>query len=310
METQVETKRRMSLSSLVKGKIKQPVKVLLYGVEGIGKSTFGASAPSPIFIGAENGTEQLDVVRFPSPENWGEVTEAIRVLTNDEHTYQTLVIDTLDWAEPMLWEHICQRDKKTNIEDYGYGKGYQAALDEWRTFLHSLERLRKSKNMHLVLLAHSWIKPFKNPQGEDYDRYEMKLHPKSAGLFKEWSDCVLFAQYETYAPKEKGKRVKGVDTGARLIHTQHRAAFDAKNRYNLPESIPLSWADFEEALSSQRPADPAALTSEIQRKAEMLGGDFKKAALSAIERAEGDPAKLAKLNNWANGKLMEMGVEQ
>ncbi len=303
-------KNRMSLASLVKGKIKQPVKLLLYGVEGIGKSTFAASAPAPIFIGAENGTEQLDVTRFPSPEKWEDILDALRVLTNEAHEFKTVAIDTLDWAEPMLWEFICKRDNHANVEDYGYGKGYQAALDEWRVFLALLERLREAKKMHIIMLAHSWIKPFKNPQGEDYDRYELKLNAKASGKLKEWSDAVLFAQYETYATKDKNKRVRGVDTGARLIHTQHRAAFDAKNRFNLPEALPLAWADFEEAIGADRPADPEALTSEIQRKAQLLGPKFETATASALERAGNDASKLSKLNNWVNSKLIDAGVEQ
>jgi hypothetical protein len=295
---------RMSLGALVKGKIQQPTRVVLYGVEGIGKSTFGANAPSPIFIGAEDGTSQLDVTRFPAPESWQEVLDAVRVLANDEHEYKTLVLDTLDWAEPLLWAHICQRDKQESIEAYGYGKGYQAALDEWRIFLAALERMSKAKRMHVVLLAHSWIKPFKNPEGDDFDRYEMKLHAKAAGLIKEWSDCVLFANHETFAQKDsKTKRVRGLDTGARLLFTQRRAAFDAKNRYGLPDSIPLSWADFEAGMQSGEVADPAVLKAEIERKLKILGGDMEKSALVSLSKAGNNPTMLAQLNNWASAKV-------
>ncbi len=297
---------RMTLGSVVKGKRKQPIRCVLYGVEGIGKSTFGANAPAPIFLGAEDGTAQLDVTRFQTPETWQEILDSIRVLTNDAHEYQTLIVDTLDWAEPLLWEHICKRDQQDNIEAYGYGKGYSAALDEWRVFLAALERMRKAKSMHLVLVAHSWIKPFKNPEGDDFDRYEMKLQAKAAGLIKEWSDCVLFANYETFANKDsKTKRVRGVDTGARLIYTQRRAAYDAKNRYDLPESLPLAWSDFATAVESHKPADPAALKSEIERKVKQVGGEVEKTGLAALAKAEGDASKLAQLNSWANAKLAE-----
>lgn len=302
---------RMNLGALVKGKLEQPMRIILKGTEGVGKSTFAADAPSPIFLGAEDGTSQLDVVRFPSPENWAEVIEAVRVLTDDDHEYKTFVLDTLDWAEPMLWAHICARDNQETIEAYGYGKGYQAALDEWRVFLAALERMRKAKGMHIILIAHSWIKPFKNPEGEDFDRYELKLNPKAGGLLKEWADCVLFANYETFATEDKKtKRIKGVSTGARLIYTQRTAAYDAKNRYSLPESLPLSWEEFATAVRAHSPADPAVLVSEIQRKSKLLGDKLEKQATAAIARAKGDAVKLAQLNDWANGKLAEKEAAQ
>jgi hypothetical protein len=297
---------RMTLGGVVKGRQDAPVRAVVFGIEGIGKSTFGANAPRPIFLGAEDGTSQLDVERFPSPETWADMMEAVRVLTDEPHEYGTLVIDTLDWAEPLLWAHICKRDSQKDIEAYGFGKGYQFALDEWRVFLAALERLRKAKRMHVVLIAHSWIKTFKNPEGDDFDRYEMKLNAKAAGLVKEWADCVLFANYETYANKDaKTKKVKGVDTGARLLFTERRAAFDAKNRYGLPESLPLSWPDFFAAMQAHRPADPANLTAEIERKAEQLSEETKRAALAAIGRAGGDALKLSQLNSWVNAKLNE-----
>lgn len=299
---------RMTLTSLVKGKQQQPLRCVLYGVEGIGKSTFGANAPSPIFLGAEDGTAQLDVTRFPSPETWAEVLEAVRTLTNEEHRFETLVIDTLDWAEPLLWEHICRRDGQPNIEAYGYGKGYVAAIDEWRVLLAALERLRKVKGMHLMLIAHSWVKAFKNPEGDDFDRYEMKLHAKAASLVKEWSDCVLFTNYETLTAKDgKKAKAKGIDTGARLIYTQRRAAYDAKNRFDLPESLPLSWPDFFKAVQQHEPADPALLTAECQKKAVQLGGEWPTKIAASIKRAGGDAAKLAQLNSYLNAKLIEKG---
>lgn len=296
--------KRMSLTAVVKGKLEQPVRVLLYGVEGIGKSTFAAGAPAPIFLGPEDGTAQLDVTRFPAPESWVDVMEAVRVLTVEEHGYQTLVLDTLDWAEPLLWDFICKRDKHASIEDYGYGKGWNAAVDEWRVFVAALERLRKAKRMHLILLAHSWIKAFKDPESEGWDRHELKLNAKAGGLLKEWVDAVLFANYETVAHKDsKTKRVRGISTGARFIYTQHRAAYDAKNRYSLPDELPLNWDDFEAAVKTGQPADPALLTAEVERKAKVLGGKHEQHAKESLKSIKGDAARLAKLNDWLNFEL-------
>lgn len=300
---------RMTLDSVQRGRRVEPVKIVLAGVEGVGKSTFGANAPDPIFLGTEDGLMHLDVARFPAPTVWQDIFDAIATLTDTEHPYKTLVIDTLDWAEPLAWAHVCTKAGVDSIEDVGggYGKGYQAALDEWRSLLAALERLRRAKAMHVVLIAHTQIRPFKNPEGEDYDRYEMKLNAKAAGLIKEWADAVLFANHETFAVKDKARRVRGVSTGARLIHTERTAAYDAKNRYGLPESLPLSWADFQAAVESPQPASPAVLTAEIQRKAKSLGGELEAKATEAIKRAGGDALKLSQLNDWANAKLAEKG---
>lgn len=297
---------RMRLDALEKGRKQEPISVLLYGVEGIGKSTFGADAPRPVFIDGEGGTSELDVTRFPRPAAWPEVLEAVRTLTDEGHDFGTLVVDTLDWLEPMLWEHICKRDQKKDIEDYGFGKGYVAALDEWRVFLAALERLQEKRRMHVVLLAHSWVKSFKNPEGNDFDRYELKLNAKAGGLMKEWPKAVLFANYETIAAVDaKTKRAKGVSTGARLIYTTRTAAYDAKNRYSLPESLPLSWAEFFRGTQVQQVAEPKVLVAEIERKAKVLDGEDMKKVRGWLEQAGQDAEKLAKLNSHVNAMVNE-----
>jgi DNA polymerase III delta prime subunit len=304
---QAPASTRMTLKSVVKGKLEAPYRILLYGPEGVGKSTFGADAPSPIFIGAEDGTRHLDVARFPAPETVQDVFEAVRVLTADAHEYQTLVLDTLDWVEPLIWREVCRRDNVSNIEEVGggYMKGYTVAVDEWRKLVAALERLQATKRMHVVLLAHSHIKTFKNPEGEDYDRYEIKLHPKASGLVKEWCEAVLFAREETLVHKAKGKRPKGVGVGARIIYTERSGAYDAKNRYTMPAEIPLSWADFDAAVKAGRVAPAEDLRSEILRKAKELGGELEKAVLENLERAGTNPQHLALLNNRVNARLAE-----
>lgn len=304
--------RRMTLDKVVKGRVEAPRRILLYGTEGIGKSTFASDAPAPIFLGAEDGTAQLDIQRFPKPESWDDVLEAVRVLTEEKHEYQTLALDTLDWAEPLLWASMCARDKVADVESYGYGKGYQKALDEWRVFLAALERLRAARQMHVILLAHAWIKPFKNPEGEDFDRYEMKLNGKAAGLLKEWCDAVLFANYETFAVKkdEKARKAKGVSTGARVINTQRTAAYDAKNRYSLPETLPLSWADFDAAVKAGAVASPADLRAEIDRKVKELDDpELAKKVAELVAKAGDSSHSLALINNRLNLKAAEKAAK-
>lgn len=301
---------RMTLDAVRRGRIEMPLRVLMHGVEGVGKTTFASHAPRPIFLGAEDGTSHLDVERFPTPETWADVTDAVQTLTAEQHPYKTLVVDTVDWAEPLIWDFICRRDTQDNIEAYGYGKGYTAALDEWRKLLAALERLRAARHTHVVMLAHSWIRPFKNPEGEDYDRYELKLNAKAGGLLKEWSDCVLFANFETYAAKDKQtKRVKGVSTGARLLYTTRTAAYDAKNRHDLPDSMPLDWAEFDASARAHRPAAPEALVAAINAGIEQLDENSRVKFRAALGRASNDPVKLAQLVNIVNAKVAALAAE-
>lgn len=294
----------MKLANVTRGKQKEPYRILLAGVEGIGKTTFAAGAPSPIFLEPEKGSGHLDVPRFPVPANFADALEAIAELTTGEHSFQTVVVDTVDWLEPLIWSHICTRDGKTDIEDYGYGKGYQAAVDEWRKFVSALERLEKAKGMNVVLLAHSQLRSFKNPEGEDFDRYELKLNLKAAGVLKEWVKAVLFTNYETWAIKAKGTlKAKGVSSGARLVYSTRSAAYDAKNRYSLPAALPLAWADFEKAALAHQPLTSVELVEAIKKNAATAGGDVEKTALGALERAGDDAQKLAELNNWVAAKL-------
>lgn len=295
----------MSLSAVARGKQEQPMRIILYGLPGIGKSTFAAGAPAPIFIGTEDGTAHLDVPRFPAPETWQDVMDAIAELTTEKHEHKTLVLDTLDRAEALLWDHICKRDNQKSIEAYGFAKGYVAALDEWRMFLKALERLRQAKPMNIILIGHAAIRPFNNdPNGGGYDRYEMSLHHKAAGMLKGWVDTVLFANYEAFISKDpKTKRTRGVDTGARLIHTQWRAIWDAKNRYDLPETLPLSWPDFEAAIAAKSPDEPGDLLEAIKTKAKQLGGKVEKHALGSLKDIGNDAARLAKVNDWLNSQI-------
>ena len=239
---------RSMLAGVTSGKRIAPLRVLLYGVEGIGKSSFGAAAPSPIFLETEDGTGNLDVNRFPRPQNWGDVMSAIRELTLAEHPYKTLVIDTIDWLEPLCFEEVCRKARKPDIEAFENGKGYTAALDLWRLFLAALEQLRAKKSMHIILLGHTKSKPFSDPQHqENYDRYSLMMNEKAGGLLKQWCDVVLFANWNTFVRKSGNSKAKGFSDGSRVVATERRAAFDAKNRFGLPVEMPLDWSTFYEA---------------------------------------------------------------
>lgn len=299
---------RMTLAHVTRGKQERPIRAILYGVEGVGKSTFASQAPSPIFLCSEDGTSHLDVPRFPSPRSWNDVLEAIRVLTHEEHDFKTLVIDTLDWLEPLCWQHVCQIHGKQSIEDFGYGKGYVIAVEQWRQLLGRLDMLVRSRRMHVVMLAHGTVRRVDDPQTGPFDRYRMKLHDKSADVLREWVDAVLFARHEVVTFERNGK-TRGRSSGARVLHTTWTAAYDAKNRFDLPDTLPLAWEELDASVQAAAPADAGKLRAELNELIPKLN-DPQKAEKALREWAGDSPARLAQLLDKVRGKLALQGSSE
>ncbi len=250
--------QRMSLGAITRGKVKRPLKMVVFGGEGAGKSEFGSQAPDPIFLCAEDGTSQLDVARFPEPKAWTDVLAATQELKG-EHSFKTLVIDSIDWIQPLLKRHICAKQNWEDAQYDDFGRGEKLALPAWKELINELDALREAKGMHIVMLAHSMIADFKNPEGEDFQRYQLALPPKAAELWKQWSDVLLFVGWETLT-KKGDRSVKGV-LGDRFLFTEKTAAWDAKNRYGLPPAIPYprhgGWRNFVGAVrDAQQPVNP------------------------------------------------------
>lgn len=296
---------KMALQNITKGKVETPFCLCLYGPEGIGKSTFAAGAPNPVFLSERDGTAHLEVERFPLPETFEDVLEAVSTLLTEQHKFQTFVIDTADWLEAIVHDFVCRRDGETSIESYGYGKGYVAALEEWRALLSRLDQLRERKHMHIVVLAHAQVKTFHNPEGEDYERFELKLARQAAALLKEWPNAVLFSNYATYTRKDDKGRTRAVGDGSRVVYTEHRPAFDAKNRYGLPFELPLDWGEFERAARAGEPAARDDLNAQIATLLEAADDTVKAQVKDALVRAGNDARKLAQLVDWLRGKVQK-----
>jgi len=227
---------------------------MLYGVHGVGKSTFGAKAPKPVFIQTEDGLGEIDCDKFPVSESFEHVITALSELYSGEHDYQTLVVDSLDWLERLIHADVCRKRNVQNIEDIGYAKGYVFALDYWRQFIEGLSALRSHRNMTTILIAHANIERFENPETDSYDRYVPRLHRLAAALLMEWSDEVLFATYKVHTKKsDEGfnrKRTQGIGTGERILRTSERPAHVAKNRLGLPDELPLEWDAYSHFFNS------------------------------------------------------------
>jgi hypothetical protein len=238
---------RMSLEKLISGRQKRPLRISLYGVDGIGKSTWAAAAPAAIFLGAEDGTANLDTTRFPQPESWGDIMDAITTLFEHEHSFKTLILDSADWAEILAQRAVCEESQVNSIEKIDYGKGYVFVADKFKDMLRGFDALYQQRGMNIIVISHAKISKFNDPENEPYDRFSIKLNKHIEPLIREWCDMNLFANYDT-SVKKVGKgfneQTQAVSYGKRLVFSQRRAAFDAKTRYRIPERLPLDWDVF------------------------------------------------------------------
>jgi hypothetical protein len=292
------------LSKIKRGGEVLPPRLILSGPEGIGKSTFAASAPNPLFIAQEQGLTGLDHIARVNPAHFGEVVELVDSLIAEKPEYQTLVIDTTDWLERSIHQYVCARDKQPGIEGYGFGKGYKIAEQELVLLLSKLDALRERWKTGIILLSHVQIKAFTDPSGETWDRYEMKGHKGFCGILREWPDACLFAVYEVFKQKERGSNVERTIGGGRIVHTQWSPGWDAKNRLALPEVIELSYEAFDAAYQANRPDTLRAKFRELLKTAKFSAEERKvweKAPVETLppDRLKAGITKLEKLHeNW------------
>jgi hypothetical protein len=282
----------MHLKNVTKGKIKKPYCILVYSADGVGKSTFASEAPTPIFLGPEAGTDQLDVTRFPQARTWTDIIDQVKeLIAVPDHSYETLVIDTMDWCEPILWAEICKRYGTNTIDKAagGYGKGYNEALKEWDNLKNLLNRVREERKMNIILLGHSEAVDFIDPMIQsNYIRYQLKLHKRAAALWREWVDAVMFASFETYHSQENGK-TKAFSDGIRILNTERRAGWDAKNRYGLPLKMEFNWQAFHEAAQKGQPDSPKAVRARIDGLISAIKSpDLREKVIDALSKCQPD----------------------
>lgn len=242
---------------IVSGKTGGALKVVVYGPEGIGKSTFAARFSRPLFIDTEGSTRHMDVERTEKPTSWAMLLDQVKCIRDDPALCATLVIDTADWAEQLCIDSICASKKLTGIEDMGYGKGYVYLAEEFGRLLNLLEEV-VTRSVHVVLTAHAAMRKFEQPDEMGaYDRWELKLQKKTASLVKEWSDVLLFANYKTLsvATDNTGKKFKA-HGGKRVVYTAHHPCWDAKNRLGLPEELPFDFAEVDPYLFPKQAEAP------------------------------------------------------
>lgn len=249
-----------TLQQIQRGKQAVPPRLMIYGSEGVGKSTLAAQTPGPVFVQTEDGLGQIDCHRFPLAQSFDDILAALGSLYSEQHDYQTAVIDSLDWAERLIWDAVCRDYGAKSIEkvDGGYGKGYVYALAYWRKLLDGLIALHSKRQMMIVLLAHAKVERFEDPESAAYDRYSPRLNKHAAALITEWSDAVLFATRKFRVEADTGNfnrerhvaHAIGRDGGERVLRTVGGPSCVAKNRFNLAAELPLDWSALLAGITS------------------------------------------------------------
>ena len=235
---------------IITGKQSGPRKILLWGQHGIGKSTWASEAPSPIFLDIEGGLNDINCARTERIASYQSLCEAITLLAGDPG-FHTLVMDTVDWAERLIFNQVADAAGKPTIADIGYGKGYAEAARLWERVLNSFDAAIAA-GKGVILLGHGRIVRFENPETQAYDRYEPDLHKSTSGMVQEWCDEVLFASFRVFTRVEdlgfNTKRTIALGGKERFVRTNESAAAAAKNRLSLPDELPMSWAAYAQYL--------------------------------------------------------------
>lgn len=303
MQQQVESTKVMTgrLANIKKEKTEKPVRVLIYGIEGVGKSKFGADAPNSCVIGAEGGTDHLDnTFEIPNIKTFSDVLEAVKELTTGEHNFKSLMLDSADWIERMAHAEICGEGGNIITALKGYGAGYRRSETMHKELIDLLSELRAKRGMHIIVTAHYHVKTVKDPEAtQDYDAFEIKCHEYVSALWREWVDAVLFARFETFVKKnEDSKKGLAFGTGNRIMYAEKRPAFYAKNRYGLPFEMDVSWNSFYAARLAGKGETVEQIMGDVNElHAKISDEATKKAVADAVTQAGTDKTRLYEILN-------------
>lgn len=266
---------------ITKGTISSAKKVVLYGPEGIGKSTFASKFPNPVFIDTEGSTKEMNVARLPAPKVWEDVIEEAQYIADHPESCYTLVIDTVDWAETMCIEKLNEEYKTKSILTLDYGKGSLLVVTEFKKLVTILDRIVAS-GINVVITAHAAMRKQEQPDEMGaYDRWELKLQSKQVkSMIKEWADMVLFANYKTYVIEDDKTKSKKAQGGKRVMYTSHHPCWDAKNRYGLPDCVDFNYDEIASIVAVFK--NPASKIKGV--RVEVVDKEPKKAIASKPQR--------------------------
>ena len=243
------------INSIQRGKAARAPRLVVYGEEGIGKSTWASSPEGSVGVPTEDGLDQIDCARFQTARTYEDVVAMLTAVRDEKHDFRNVFLDSLDWTERLVWDRVCRDFAVKSIEraDGGFGKGYTHALTYWREILSLLDQIREQRNMSVILVAHAKVERFEDPEAPAFDRWTPRLHKHACALVCEWVDAVLFASRRMRVDSTTGKAAPvGADGGERILRTNGSPACIAKNRYGLPTELALSWTAFMECLGGKK----------------------------------------------------------
>jgi hypothetical protein len=286
-----------------RGARREPPRLVIHGDGGLGKSTVASGAPDPIFLDLERGTLELDVARVENITTWEGLRATVRGYAQDQEGFKTVVIDTLDRAEWLCWQHVCREARVDSIEKVGkgFGKGYVAAYEQFRALARDLDACRAA-GMGIIVIAHSKIEKAPNAAGDEYERWTLKVDRRVAGLFYESFDAVLYARLETFTQKSESGKTKGFGE-RRVMETQASPAWLAKNRYRLPAQLPLAWEELSAGINRGAAELVTALSEEIDaaiKRLDALDADAAAKARGTLKSTPETAAALSVLLNRIN----------
>jgi len=279
----------------------KPIKMVLYGDTKVGKTTFASGAPGVCFIALEPGLVAVDAP-FWQPETLEDVRSILRALKSEKHEFKTLVVDSLDWLEPLIHKEVCKAANVQTLADVAYGKLYEKVPLVWREILSMIDALQVSRGMHFIGIGHSAIRNVVNPDGTDYAKVDLKLleskSVKISQLVQEWVDAIAFARYEV-AVNEEQRKAKG--TGARILDFGPNPAFTSGCRYPIDSRVPLEWAAFFKAWERAIPRPTDEIVADLRKVIDRLPKEDQEKVEAII--AERSPGRLQRLLNRVNDKL-------
>jgi hypothetical protein len=291
--------------NIITGVEKTPIKFCIYGAEGVGKSSLAAQMPEPLFLDTEGGTSRLNVRRIKIA-SWEELVATVKEVIATPTVCKTLVVDTADWAESLCTDYICNKYRKANIEDFGFGKGYTYLAEEFGNFLQLMSQLI-GVGINPVIIAHGKPRKYELPEEQgQFDRWEMKLSKQCAPLVKEWCDVLLFCNYKTFVvtTENNSKKAQG---GKRVMYTTHNPCWDAKNRFNLPDELDLNYASIAHLFKAQA-GDNAATSATVETerpnitklKKMLSDANITEAALQEVVAARGHYAVEQSISDYSD----------
>ncbi len=250
--------------NIITGKVNRAVKTVIYGTEGVGKSTLAAQFPNPLFIDVEGGTSQMDIRRIAKPQTWEELLTDVNEVAKTPDICGTLVLDTADWAETLCVGFVCSKYKQNSIEGFGYGRGYTYLSEEWSRLMAAFDTVIAA-GINVTIIAHARQRKVELPdQTGSFDHWEMKVSKQVAPLLKEWADLLLFLNYRTFVVTTENNSKKATG-GKRTMFTSHSPVWDAKNRHNLPEELDLDFEGIAHIFSKADPEAPAPIPADQLR---------------------------------------------